>query len=114
MELVTTILTWGLLIFGSVMILIGGIGVLRLPDFFSRSHGAGLTDTIGAGAVLIGLMFESGFSAATVRLVFILLFLWYTSPVAGYALARAALLRGLRPYGVKDADQVIGKPEEGR
>jgi multicomponent Na+:H+ antiporter subunit G len=97
MELVLAGLTGIFLTLGSVFILIGGIGVLRLPDLFSRSHGAGLTDTIGAGLVLIGLMFESGFSAPTIRLVFILLFLWYTSPVSGHALAKAALGTGVRP-----------------
>jgi multicomponent Na+:H+ antiporter subunit G len=97
MEAVLTVLTWGFLILGSLFILIGGIGVLRLPDLFSRMHGAGLTDTIGAGLILVGLMFESGFSAAMIRLVFILLFLWYTSPLASYALAKAALASGVRP-----------------
>lgn len=110
MEVVTTGLTWVLLIAGSLMMLIGGVGVLRLPDFFSRSHGAALTDTVGAGAILIGLMFESGFSAPTVRLLFILLFLWYTSPVSGYAIARAALTRGVRPYEREKG----GEGEEGR
>lgn len=98
MEMVLTGLTWVCLILGSLLMIIGGIGVLRLPDFFSRMHGAGLTDTMGGGLILIGLMFEGGFSAATVRLVLVLLFLWYTSPVSGHALAKAALSNGLRPF----------------
>jgi len=97
MDLFSTVITWGLLTFGATMVIIGGIGVLRLPDFFSRAQAAGLTDTIGAGAILIGMIFESGFSAPTVRLILILLFLWYTSPIAGYALTRAALSSGIRP-----------------
>jgi len=98
MEAVLTALTWVFLGLGSILMIIGGIGVLRLPDFFSRMHGAGLTDTIGSGLILVGLVFEAGFSAATLRLVFILLFLWYTSPVGGHALAKAALASGVRPY----------------
>lgn len=97
MEAVLTVLTWSFLILGSLIVLIGGIGVLRLPDLFSRMHGAGLTDTLGAGFILVGLMFESGFSAPTIRLVFILLFVWYTGPLASYALAKAALASGVRP-----------------
>jgi multicomponent Na+:H+ antiporter subunit G len=114
MDLLSTAITWALLIFGSTMIIIGGIGVLRLPDFFSRTHGAGLTDTVGAGAVLVGLMFESGFSASTLRLALILLFLWYTSPVGGYALARVALSRGVRPYFVSDSDGERKPKEAGK
>lgn len=112
MEFLTTAITWALLIFGSAMMIIGGIGVLRLPDFFSRTHGAGLTDTVGAGAILVGLMFESGFSTPTTRLVFILLFLWYTSPVGGFALARAALSRGVRPIVASEADDERKPAEE--
>lgn len=97
MELLLSVLTWSFLIIGSLFILIGGVGVLRLPDLFSRTHGAGLTDTVGAGFILVGLMFESGLSAATIRLVFILFFLWYTSPLASYALAKAALDSGVKP-----------------
>jgi multicomponent Na+:H+ antiporter subunit G len=97
MEPVLTALTWTFLAAGSLLMIIGGIGVLRLPDLFSRTHGAGLTDTIGSGLILVGLIFESGWSAPTVRLVLILLFLWYTSPVGGYALARAALAHGIKP-----------------
>jgi multicomponent Na+:H+ antiporter subunit G len=102
MESVFTALTWIFLGLGSILMIVGGIGVLRLPDFFSRIHGAGLTDTIGGGLILVGLMFETGFSAPTLRLVFILLFLWYTSPVGGHALAKAALASGVRPFEGKD------------
>ncbi|MEX1257934.1 MAG: monovalent cation/H(+) antiporter subunit G [Gemmatimonadota bacterium] len=97
MEVALTALTWVFLGLGSILMIVGGVGVLRLPDFFSRMHGAGLTDTMGAGLILIGLMFESGLSAPTVRLVMILLFLWYTSPVGGHALAKAALSSGVQP-----------------
>jgi len=97
MDLLFTGLTWIFLLVGSAFVLIGGLGVMRFPDVFSRTHGAGLTDTMGAGFILVGLMFESGLSAETVRLVLILLFLWYTSPLASYALAKAALAAGLRP-----------------
>lgn len=97
MEMVLTGLTWIFLILGSLLMVIGGIGVLRFPDVFSRMHGAGLTDTVGAGLILTGMMFESGLSAATIRLVFILAFLWYTGPISSYALARATLQSGIQP-----------------
>lgn len=103
MESVLSVLSAAFLIAGSLLMVIGGIGVLRLPDVYARAHGAGLTDTLGAGFILIGLMLESGFGGATVRLILILLFLWFTSPLAGYALAKAALASGVRP--------IVGKEE---
>ncbi|WP_419166425.1 monovalent cation/H(+) antiporter subunit G [Candidatus Palauibacter sp.] len=86
-----------LVLSGALFALIGGIGLLRLPDFFSRIHGAGLTDTLGAGLILIGLMFLPPHGLVTVKLVAILIFLWITSPTSTHALANAALGAGLRP-----------------
>lgn len=97
MEMVLTSLTWVFLVLGSLLMVIGGIGVLRFPDVYSRMHGAGLTDTVGAGLILTGLMFESGLTAATIRLLFILGFLWYTGPISSYALAQATLQSGIQP-----------------
>ena len=82
---------------GAVFAVIGGIGVMRLPDFFSRMHGAGITDTLGAGLILTGLMLHAGPTLVTVKLVMILFFLWITSPTATHALAKAALASGLQP-----------------
>lgn len=82
---------------GTAFCLIGAIGVLRFPDLFSRMHAAGLTDTLGALLVLGGLMLLAGWSLATAKLVFILAFLWMTSPTATHALAKAARHDGVEP-----------------
>ena len=66
MTAVVDILSWIFLIAGSVLVLTGGIGVLRLPDIYTRSHAAGITDTLGAGLILIGLMLQGGFTLVTV------------------------------------------------
>ena len=105
MELVGLVVSGALLIGGSAFAVIGGIGLLRLPDFFSRIHGAGVTDTMGAGLVLTGLMVESGLTLATVKLVLILGFLWITGPTATHALAKSALESGLRP--VSDEEEGV-------
>ena len=63
------ILSWGLLIIGSMMLIIGGIGMVRLPDVFSRMHGAGIIDTMGACTILLGLTFQAGLSIVTLKLV---------------------------------------------
>ncbi len=93
-----------LLVVGASFAVIGGIGLVRLPDFFTRMHGAGITDTLGAGLIIAGLMLQSGFSLATVKLVFIIMLLWLTSPTATHALAKAALTSGLEPH--------LAEPEE--
>ncbi len=91
-----------LVITGSLFVLAGGIGALRMPDFYTRIHGASLTDSLGPVLVLGGLMLHAGFSLVTVKLAAVLLFLMVTSPTASYALANAALLAGLRPAGIQD------------
>ncbi len=97
MEILRDIASWALLVSGGAFCMIGGLGLLRLPDVYARMHAAGITDTLGAGLVLAGLMVQGGFSLVTVKLFLILVFLLYTSPTSTYALANAAYRRGLAP-----------------
>ena len=97
MELVIDAISWVCLLGGGLFVLAGGIGVLRMPDFFTRLHAAGVTDTMGAGLVLIGLMFQAGFTQVSIKLALILFFLLFTSPTATHALAKAALHGKLKP-----------------
>ena len=83
---------------GTIFLLIGAIGLIRLPDFFTRMHAAGLIDTLGASFVLAGLMIEAGWSLNLAKLGLILLFLLFTSPTSSHALAHAALVHGLKPW----------------
>ena len=109
MELLLDVVSGMCLAVGSVFALIGGIGLLRLPDFFCRIHGGGITDTMGAGLVLLGLMLHTwtGFPGAdvqfqflvTVKLLMILFFLLVSSSTSAHALARAATAHGLDPNG---------------
>lgn len=91
------LLSWICLLLGSFFAVSGGIGLLRFPDFFSRLHPAGVTDTLGAGLILIGLMFQAGFNLISVKLIMILAFLLLTSPTATHALAKSALHGNQRP-----------------
>ena len=90
-------LSWALLMAGAVFLFIGGVGLLRLPDFYCRIHAAGLTDTLGAGLILAGLVVQAGWTLVAVKLLLIFAFLFLTSPTATHALARAALLNGVEP-----------------
>lgn len=91
MAMVVDYLSAALLLLGSFFVVVGGIGVLRMPDVFTRMHAAGLTDTMGSFFILTGLMLQTGFDGVTLRLALVLAFLWFTSPVATHALAKAAL-----------------------
>ena len=97
MNLVSEALVWALLISGGVFSVIGGIGIVRLPDFFSRLHGGGITDTAGAALVIFGLMVAAGWTLVSVKLAMILFFLFIASPSSCHALAKSALFWGLRP-----------------
>lgn len=93
--------SWLLLAGGSFFCLVGAIGLLRMPDFYTRMHAASLTETLGAGLILLGLLLQAGFTLVAAKLVMIGLLIFFTSPTASHALARAALLRGLKPWTVK-------------
>ena len=109
MDLLFDILSWICLIAGSFFAVIGGIGIIRLPDFYSRLHGGGITDTLGAGLIMVGLMIQSikvgilagglvaGPWLVTIKLAMILFFLLISSPTSCHALASAALTSGLKP-----------------
>ncbi|MBO6542252.1 MAG: monovalent cation/H(+) antiporter subunit G [Alphaproteobacteria bacterium] len=85
---------------GGFFLIVGAIGMLRLPDFWSRLHGAGIIDTAGAELILLGMAFQSGLTLITVKLVLIGLFLFFTSPTGTHAVANAAYIAGLRPLGL--------------
>ena len=102
MALVADIVSWIFLIAGSALGIIGGIGIHRFPDFFSRMHATSTTDTLCAGLILSGLFFQEGFTINSAKLLFIFLFLLYSSPIAAHAVARAALHGGLKPVTSSD------------
>jgi len=97
MTLVVDVLSWICLLGGGVFLLIGALGVLRLPDFYTRLHAVSICDTLGAGLVLAGLMLQGGLSLVTVKLLLMFYFMIFTGPTAVHALAEAALQGKLKP-----------------
>lgn len=104
MTVVANILASLFLVTGATFVLIGSFGLWRLPDFYTRLHAAGITDTLGLSLMLIGMMFLAGLTLVTAKLVFIFLLVLLTSPTATHAVANAALTVGLRPLGVPAED----------
>ncbi len=87
----------GCILIGSFFCITGGIGALRLPDFFSRTHAAGITDTLAAPLLLLGVALQLGWSLDLVKILLVLAFILATNPTASHAMAKAALRGGRRP-----------------
>lgn len=107
MDLVLDVLSWASILAGLFFMIVGAVGVLRLPDVYTRLHAAGMTDTMGAGFLILGMCFhtvqgmlhgETTWWTVLVRLVLVYGFVLFTSPIATHALARAGLAGGLEPW----------------
>jgi len=85
------------LLAGGVFGILGGIGLLRFPDFYTRLHAAGITDTLCAFLIIGGLLLQTGLALISLKLLLILVFMVFTSPTASHALARAGLAAGDDP-----------------
>lgn len=98
MALAADVLSWICIVAGLFFMLAGTLGVLRMPDVYCRLHAAGMTDTMGAGFLFVGMAIQAGWSLLAVRLLLVYGFLLFTSPIGTHALARAALSGGVEPY----------------
>jgi multicomponent Na+:H+ antiporter subunit G len=105
MSMVLEALSWLFLIGGGAFCIIGGIGLIRMPDFYTRVHAASVTETLGAGLILLGLMLQAGFTLACAKLIMIAVLIMFMSPTATHALTRAALVRGLEPLLAGDGGE---------
>jgi multicomponent Na+:H+ antiporter subunit G len=90
-------LSWICLVAGSLFCIVGAVGVVRMPDLYTRMHAASITDSLGSMLIIAGVILQAGFTLAAVKLAAILVFLLFTSPTAANALASAALLAGINP-----------------
>lgn len=91
------VLSWFCLLAGGFFCIVGALGLLRMPDFYTRMHAASVIDTLGAGLILAGLMMQAGLTLVTGKLLMVGVLLFFASPTATHALARAAMGRGLKP-----------------
>ena len=110
---VLDILSWLSIGGGLFFMVVGTVGILRLPDVYTRLHAAGMTDTMGAGLLLLGMALqaiegvshgETSYWFVFIRLVLVYAFLLFTSPIATHALARAGLAGGVEPWTAEGDD----------
>ena len=90
-------LSWVCLVAGSLFCVVGAVGLLRMPDFYTRMHAVSVIETLGAGFILLGLLLQAGLTLVAVKLLIIALLIFFTNPTATHALALAAMERGLKP-----------------
>jgi multicomponent K+:H+ antiporter subunit G len=81
-----------LLVFGAAFVLLGSLGLLKLPDFFMRLHAPTKASTLGVGAILLAssIHFSTGGNGISLHEILILIFLFITAPVSALMMARAA------------------------
>jgi len=103
-SLLVDALSWICLAAGGAFCIVGAVGLLRMPDFYTRMHGASLVETLGAGLILVGLILQAGFTLTAVKLAMLGLLIFFASPTATHALARAARVRGLQPLLAPEED----------
>lgn len=96
--IVLDVLSWVCILGGLFFMIVGTLGVLRMPDVYTRLHAAGMTDTMGAGFLILGMCLQAGIGLLTLRLLLVYAFLLFTSPIGTHALARAALAGKVEPY----------------
>lgn len=93
-----TIVAVVLVLSGVFFLTMGGVGLIRFPDFYTRMHAAGKCDTLGVLLVLVGLAVFEGPTLASVKILLIAVFMFLTSPTSTHAIARAALTHKVRPW----------------
>ena len=90
-------LSWLCLVAGGAFCVIGAIGMLRMPDFYTRLHAASVIETLGGGLIMLGLLMQAGVTLVAAKLLIVALLVFFASPTATHALAKAAMERGVRP-----------------
>ena len=97
MTAVIDLLSWVCLVGGGLFCMVGAVGLLRMPDFYTRMHAASVIETLGAGLILFGLALQAGPTLVAAKLLLVGVLIFFASPTASHALARAAMARGLKP-----------------
>lgn len=95
--LASDVVSWVLFMIGGAAVITGAIGLIRFPDFYTRVHAAGITDTAGAELMLVAMALQAPNWQVVVKLAIIGVFLFFTSPTATHAIAHAAWVVGQKP-----------------
>jgi multicomponent Na+:H+ antiporter subunit G len=100
--LAADVVSWAFIVLGSFFTVVGMLGLIRMPELFTRMHAASVMETLGAGLLILGMIVQAGLGLVTLKLLFILALFVVTAPVVTHALAQAALHEGVRPILSED------------
>ena len=99
MDMLLLVLSGLSIAIGVIALLIGSLGLIKLPDVYCRIHAVGMIDTAGASFIILGMIIHQGFSLVSFKLALIGVFLFFTSPIATHAVAQVAHKMGVKPVG---------------
>jgi multicomponent Na+:H+ antiporter subunit G len=100
--LILEVASWLCILLGSFFMIVGTLGLVRMPDVFTRMHAASVVDTLGVGFLFLGMGFQAGLSLITLKLLFLLALFFFTGPVVTHALAQACMHENIRPMLTED------------
>ena len=107
------IMALALISIGGLALIVGALGLIRLPDVYSRIHAAGIIDTAGVALMILGMILLSPSWLITVKLILIGVFLFFTSPISGHAIAQVARSQGVTPLARDEINNSSGKGDKG-
>lgn len=110
--LILDALSWALFSAGSLIVIGGAIGLVRFPDFYTRMHAVGMTDTFGTELLLLGMALQAGSMGEVFKLFLIALFMLLTSPVATHATGHAAYVKRMQPLVGKELKHVSFRQQD--
>ncbi len=94
---IQNIISIAFIVAGIFFIFVAGVGIVRLPDFYSRTHAVSKSDTLGILLVVLGLIIYEGLTINSIKLLFIFILVALANPIGSHALGMAALKKGLKP-----------------
>jgi multicomponent Na+:H+ antiporter subunit G len=94
--------SWALLVAGSVFVVVGAVGLVRMPELYTRMHAASVIESLGAGLLIAGMLLQAGLTLVSAKLLFLFALLFVTGPVVTHALAQAALHEKIEPMLQED------------
>ena len=114
MDMLVLVLSGLSIAIGVVALLIGSLGLIKLPDGYCRIHAVGRIDTAGASFIILGMIIHQGFSLVSFTLALIGVFLFFTSPIATHAVAQVAHKMGVKPVGRDLVKSAPAKTSKGK
>lgn len=100
------------LMLGTLFTLLAALGVVRLPDLYTRMHAASKAGAVGGGLILIAVAVISQDAAVSIRAIIGVIFLLLTTPVSAHLLARASYLSGYKPCSATLIDELAKSGEQ--